>query len=407
MDKYRTARSLAGRRKGLLATAGLAIGMSLLSILASSSYVFVRSLLIERGASSATVVIQPTVNPARQLLGTPTISEESIAAIGALADTRSVAPVSTNAFTMTGELGVAGVRFRTEMFIEAVPTSFLHDELRLAGPHAIAEWEEAQYGETIPILISNDFLSLFNFAYAVPRGFPPIRASNLRALSVEISFYPPDGGPPDVMPAKVVGTTTLIRSILMPLPYLVEAHKAAGGPVPPQYRIILRTADPTTDELAEILDAHNLEIVEAPGSDVSIAGIARTSLIVIGVFVLALLVSTAANSVLRLDALLLRKRPLIDHLRLLGYHRDEIARIFLRPSRNESLLSAAVGATFAFLPVAVVPAIVSLLGLPTPPGAALGAFAGVAAVALPLVVILQRLRRTFDRVVAGTPVTND
>jgi hypothetical protein len=139
--------------------------------------------------------------------------------------------------------------FYTDMFFESVPDEFI--DVRSA------DWKWAPGSTTIPLIIPNQFLDLYNFGFAPSQNLMQLTQSMVMALPIvlNVSFH----GQPIRFTGKVVGFSDRISSVLVPENFLAMANKQFGtqGDVRPS-RVVIRTNDPGNPELVKYLKDNGL-----------------------------------------------------------------------------------------------------------------------------------------------------
>lgn len=110
-------------------------------------------------------------------------------------------------------------KFSSEIILEAIPNSMMD------GPAFRLYWEEGQ--KKVPIMISSDFLQLYNFVYAPVVGLPPVSIENLSLIPVEITLI--SGSKRKQFAAEVVGLSDRFSGIFVPETFLNWANSNFSG----------------------------------------------------------------------------------------------------------------------------------------------------------------------------------
>ncbi|MCW3115424.1 MAG: hypothetical protein JWR18_3820 [Segetibacter sp.] len=139
--------------------------------------------------------------------------------------------------------------FYTDMFFESVPDEFIDVKSD--------DWKWEPGSTTIPLIIPNQFLDLYNFGFAPSQNLMQLTQSMVMALPIvlNVSFQ----GQPIRFTGKVVGFSDRISSVLVPQNFLEMANKQFGtqGDVRPS-RVVIRTNDPGNPELVKYLKDNGL-----------------------------------------------------------------------------------------------------------------------------------------------------
>jgi hypothetical protein len=157
------------------------------------------------------------------------------------------APIVSNQFPIaastTGDLG-----FYTQLFFESVPENYLDIKP--------TTWQWNEGDKTVPIILSSDFLNLYNFGFALSQGLPQLSEESIQALSFELNI----GQAPntEVYRAEIAGFSQRYSSVLVPLSFMKYANQKFGDNKPQHTsRIILQTKEADDPALAQYLKTNN------------------------------------------------------------------------------------------------------------------------------------------------------
>ncbi|GEO10922.1 FtsX-like permease family protein [Segetibacter aerophilus] len=139
--------------------------------------------------------------------------------------------------------------FYTDMFFESVPDEFIDVKSD--------DWKWEPGSTTIPLIIPNQFLDLYNFGFAPSQNLMQLTQSMVMALPIVLNVT--YQGQPIRFTGKVVGFSDRISSVLVPQNFLAMANKQFGtqGDARPS-RVVIRTSDPGNPELAKFLKDNEL-----------------------------------------------------------------------------------------------------------------------------------------------------
>lgn len=139
--------------------------------------------------------------------------------------------------------------FYTDMFFESVPDEFIDVKSD--------DWKWEPGSTTIPLIIPNQFLDLYNFGFAPSQNLMQLTQSMVMALPIvlNVTFQ----GQPIRFTGKVVGFSDRISSVLVPQNFLAIANKQFGTQVEARpSRVVIRTTDPGNPELVKFLKDNGL-----------------------------------------------------------------------------------------------------------------------------------------------------
>jgi hypothetical protein len=139
--------------------------------------------------------------------------------------------------------------FYTDMFFESVPDEFIDVKSD--------DWKWEPGSTTIPLIIPNQFLDLYNFGFAPSQNLMQLTQSMVMALPIVLNVT--YQGQSIRFTGKVVGFSDRISSVLVPQNFLAMANKQFGtqGENRPS-RVVIRTSDPGNPQLVQYLKDSNL-----------------------------------------------------------------------------------------------------------------------------------------------------
>ena len=132
-----------------------------------------------------------------------------------------------------------------ELFFEAVPDRLLD------VPAENFTWKEGD--SIIPIVISSDYLALYNFGFAPSQGLPKFSRKTIQLITLDIRI---NGNDQVVtMKGKIAGFTDRINSVLVPENFLEWANSKYGHDKPERpSRVIVQTKDASDPQLFQYLN---------------------------------------------------------------------------------------------------------------------------------------------------------
>lgn len=213
-------------------------------------------------------------------------------------------------------------QFSTSLFLEAVPKRFIDNKP--------LDWQWQYTSTEVPVIVSTEFLNLYNFGYASNQGVPQLTQGTIKAL--EFDLIVGDSVDKEIFTARVKGFSDRISSILAPEEFIEYGNKRfAPGVTQKPSRLILRVKDPSdqlfTDYLKETGYTVNNELLR--WNRLRIVINAAT----LGIGVLAVILLAMGASVFSLFAQLTmtHARKNLQLLIELGYNPDYLRRfMFVR-----------------------------------------------------------------------------
>ncbi len=234
----------------LIASMGFVFGLAMV-LLAAQVYLPLRQLLAphsdyyEYAVLSKQVELSDSLFPAKA-----EFTPEEIDELTAQSFVRGLGVFTASRFQVRTMIG-GQLNFSTEMFLESVPPEFLDIES--------THWNWTPESEFVPIVLSHEFLSLYNFGYAISSGLPKLSPSAARLIPIEVEVYGPGGR--KKMPARIVGFSQRIQSILVPLPFMewANAEIAQNESARPS-KVILHLEPRRQQDMREFVEIHKLQV---------------------------------------------------------------------------------------------------------------------------------------------------
>ncbi len=166
-----------------------------------------------------------------QLLSAPQVSDA-----GVLTSNRFPAYITLN----------SRLAFSSDVFLEAVPDRFIDERPE--------DWHWEEGSQQVPIIMSREFLNLYNYGFAISQGLPQLSEKSIQALAFDLNI-----GLPEVRQtysAHVVGFSDRITSVLVPQSFMSYANQkfSIGGSHVRPSRVILSVKDPSSTEFVQFLE---------------------------------------------------------------------------------------------------------------------------------------------------------
>ncbi len=287
----------------------------------------------ETMASYIVIGKQVTNESMSQSPGGNLFSEKDIQDLAKAKGVRAVGQLQANNFPVSASLG-GNLGFYTELFLAATDDRYL--DLMPEDWH----WQPGQ--NSLPIIMSSDFLNLYNYGFALSQGLPQLSQASVRSLPFEISI----ARGAEKYRAQIVGFTDRISSILVPQGFMDEMNrKYAGKRTAGSSRLIVKVEDPSDPAFVSFLESNkyttNQEQLRWSRIRTAVQAIVSTvgavALIVVGMAVLSF--------ILFVEITVRRSSDHISLLRQLGYApallRKTLNRFFL-PWLTSAVIVAAL-----------------------------------------------------------------
>jgi len=250
-------------------------------------------------------------------------TQEEIAEIEAQPFADQVAAFNSNEFPVQAYTeGEQVPNFITDLFFEAIPDEFIDVKSE--------DWDWDPEEGTIPVIIPQDYLNLYNFGFAPSQGLPQIPKGVLSLINFKLRLQGQGRGNYDDYNGRIVGFSNRVSSILVPVDFLEWANDKYGyfkKNDPSQ--IIMVSKDPT--------DPSIIRFLEDRGYDTIREKLKSSRMNIILKFVISFLVVVAAIIIglaflvflLSLQLMISRSSEKIRRLNKLGFHYREISRPYI------------------------------------------------------------------------------
>lgn len=185
----------------------------------------------------------------RELLG---FNEKDIAGLKKWQEVESVYPFSANEFKASAN-GGDFIPFYTDLYFEGVDIKAIDVPL--------TEEEFQVKGDEIPIIISREYLNLYNYGFALNQGLPQISEDFAKKIEVNINIV--FNKQNKTYRGKMVGLSDRIHSVLIPKKFLDSLNLAEKPQLANQpkifNRVLVQVKDSGDESLISKMKEHNYE----------------------------------------------------------------------------------------------------------------------------------------------------
>lgn len=270
------------------------------------------------------LIITRAVSTAGTLLGgSNEFSPDAIADIEAQPWCRKVGKFSSNDYSLYATLSVGGLGGRamgTMLFFESIPTEFIDVADR--------DWKFDPSKPEIPVIMSRDYLSLYNFGFAASQGLPQV--SEGIVSKVPLDFTLRGNGHNETFKGHIVGFSNRLNTIIVPQEFMKWSNERFGSGVDRNpSRIIVEVNSPGDVKMQKYLDDHGYQVA----GDKMQQGKAQyfLNLVVTIVIIVGIIISLLSFFVLMLSIYLLLQKNTrkLQDLLLLGYSPAQVSRTYI------------------------------------------------------------------------------
>lgn len=292
----------------------------------------------------------------------------------------SSADYEVRAHMQQGDRGMS-----TSMFLESIPDEFIDID-----PEA---WHFNPGDTIVPMIISKDYLTLYNFGFASSTGLPQLTEGTLSSIPLRLRLTSKNGEKEKTLQARIVGFSGRLNTILVPEEFMKwsNADLGTGKAVAPQ-RIILDVKSPGDVAITEYLDSHELE---RAGEDRGAQAAYFLKLVSGVVIAIGGLITLLSFFILLLSvALLMQKnRSKLHTLIMLGYDLKAVGRPYERITLIATLISYALAIVAMLIFRNIYIAGITTLTGDSEVGVTISLLCGAALVVLTLIINFISIRR--------------
>ena len=255
--------------------------------------------------------------------GSNEFTPDAIADIEAQPWCRKVGKFSSNDYSLFATLSVGGIGGRamgTMMFFESIPTEFIDV--------ADSDWKFDPSKPEVPVIMSRDYLSLYNFGFAASQGLPQI--SEGIVSKVPLQFTMRGNGYNETLKGRIVGFSNRLNTIVVPQDFMKWSNERYGSGIDRNpSRLIVEVNSPGDVKMQRYLEDHGYQVA----GDKMQQGKAQyfLNLVVTIVIIIGIIISLLSFFVLMLSIYLLLQKNTkkLQDLLLLGYSPSQVAKTYV------------------------------------------------------------------------------
>lgn len=284
------------------------------------------------------LIISKRVADINMFVGKTSFSEDEIDDIKSQPWTRKVGRFASAAFDVKASVDLGGRGMSSALFLEAIPDEFFDIKP--------SNWGFKPGQREVPIMLSKDYLTLYNFGFASSRGLPQLSEASMGKIPLKLYLSGGGGQPAEVIDARIVGFSSRMNTIAVPQEFMEWANEryAANKEKSPS-RLIVEINSPGDPAITQYLTDNNYEVA---GDKVDNGKASYFLSIVTAVVVsVGAVICLLAFFILLLSIYLLlqKNKEKLHDLMLLGYSPSQVARNYyvLIGSVNVAVLVLAIG----------------------------------------------------------------
>jgi hypothetical protein len=290
--------------------------------------------ILMRGARDANLLIINKDLSILNTIGAPSdFGEEEIAAVKNQPFTQSADAFVSNQYRAS--IAIPDFNFYSLLFFQSIPNNYLGIK-----NEAGFRWQE---GEEVPIVVSSDYLALYNFGFAPSQNLPQLTQASMRLLAVDLNIT--GKGKTRTYKARLYDLSPNVNSILVPTEFMEAANKEFGEKQQPINQLILSVKNPYDKNLNNFLKEKGYKISRGGLIGGELKSVLDLLILVVLVVALLLIGLSLLVFVLNFQLLVSQAQQEIRLLLQLGYRQSVLVKFLAR----NLLISFAVIALSVFL----------------------------------------------------------
>lgn len=198
--------------------------------------------------STFVIIGKKVTNTNLGIKGATLFTQPDIDTLSATDQVQAVGAISSNHFPVYAVLG-GELAMATDLPLEAVPDSFLD---KIPGDW---KWQPGQ--RDLPIIMSSQFLDLYNYVFAPSQGLPQLSESSVKSIALTVKAGPVDNA--EMYTAHVVGFSDRINSVMVPQSFINYGNEkfARAGDHKKASQLILKVKDPSDKRFTDFINKRN------------------------------------------------------------------------------------------------------------------------------------------------------
>lgn len=226
---------------------------------------------------------------------------------------------TSSAFSVYASVSFGGRGMSTALFFESIPDEFFD-----VRPD---DWSFEPGQTEIPIIISKDYLALYNFGFASSQGLPQISEDMIKMIPLRVTLK--GNGAEASFSARIVGFSSRLNTIAVPQDFLSWANSRFSRHERQQpSRLIIEVDQPGDPAIEKYFDKHDYESAGDKLDNGKISYILTAVTSVVGAVGVVICLMSLFILLLSVYLLLQKNRDKLRDLVLLGYTPWRVARYY-------------------------------------------------------------------------------
>lgn len=248
-------------------------------------------------------------------------TDKEIAELESQSFVKQVARFTSSAFHSKASINFGGQGLYTDLFFEGVPDRYIDVQSD--------QWHWDSTGNFIPVIIPEDYLSLYNFGFAESQALPVISKGTIEHVSFTVTLN--GNGRSRTFRSRIVGFSGKINTILAPEEFLTWANREFGNAeTVAASRLLVELADASDERIPRFMEEHNYNIKQdelESSKMVFFFRMAMAFLLAVAMIIIAL---SVAFIIMSLNVIVQKNHDLFRNLYAIGYSPRQMARFYRR-----------------------------------------------------------------------------
>jgi len=216
---------------------------------ALEAYLSIERLVKQQKEKGQYIIVNKKISIVNTLgLGSSSFNKQEVSGLEKAPFSKKVGLIESNQFQASIRARQL-IKFYTMVFFESVSNYFIDEDI------ADFKWREGQ--KKLPIIVSQDFLNVYNFGFALSQNLPQVSREALKMVSFDVVISGPGGE--QVFEGEIIGFTERISSVLVPQSFMRWANRtiASKSNFDPS-RVIIQVESISDPSIAEFLKKNRM-----------------------------------------------------------------------------------------------------------------------------------------------------
>ena len=206
--------------------------------------------------------------------------------------------------------------FYTDLFFESIPDKYLDV--------VTDEWNWNSALNFIPIVISENYLTLYNFGFAESQGLPVFSKNTISQFEFKIRIS--GNQKSKEYESKIVGFSNKINSILVPEEFLLWANNKYGRLVTNKTsRLLIEFDNPSDEAILKYFNEKNYSINKDKLEFSKLVFFFKSALVFVFLIAFVIIILSVSFILLSINLIIQKNKELILNLYNIGYNHKKIA----------------------------------------------------------------------------------